>query len=72
VISCAPNDAEKVLSILQSKNIPHSLLGRVATKTLRIRVAGSEFSWPIVDLYDDWFNAIRRAVETETEAVPSL
>jgi len=72
VISCAPNDAEKILSILQSENIPHRLLGRVATKTLRIRAAGSELSWSIVDLYDDWFNAIRRAVETETEPVPSL
>jgi hypothetical protein len=28
--------------------------------------------WSIADLYDDWFNAIRRAVETETEPVPSL
>jgi phosphoribosylformylglycinamidine synthase subunit PurL len=72
VISCAPNNAEKILSILRSENVPSSLLGRVATKTLQIRAAGSELSWSIVDLYDDWFNAIRRAVETETEPVPSL
>jgi phosphoribosylformylglycinamidine synthase len=72
VISCAPNDAEKILSILRSENIPHSLLGRVATKALQIRAVGSELLWPIVDLYDDWFNAIRRAVETEREPVPSL
>jgi phosphoribosylformylglycinamidine synthase len=72
VISCRPNDAEKILTILRSKNIPHSLLGRVAGNTLRISAAGSELSWPISDLYDDWFNAIHRAVETDQEPVRSL
>ena len=72
VISCVPDNAEKILSILESENIPHVLLGRVATKILRIRTAGSELSWSIVDLYDDWFNAIRDAVETDNEPVRSL
>jgi phosphoribosylformylglycinamidine synthase len=72
VISCASNDVEKAVSILRSKSIPHSLLGHVANKTLLIKEPGAELSWSIVDLYDDWFNAIRRAVETETEPVPSL
>ncbi|MEY2497532.1 MAG: phosphoribosylformylglycinamidine synthase subunit PurL [Verrucomicrobiota bacterium] len=72
VISCAADDAEKVRGLLHSKNIPHSLLGRVATKTLCIKTAGIESSWPVEDLYDDWFHAIRRAVETDTEPVPSL
>ena len=72
VISCAADDAEKVMTILRSKNTPHSLLGSVATKTLCIKTAAAEFSWPIDDLYDDWFHAIRRAVETDTEPVPSL
>jgi phosphoribosylformylglycinamidine synthase subunit PurL len=64
VISCAPDDVEKARSILRSKSIPHSLLGQVTNKTLRIKTPGSELSWPIDALYDDWFNAIRRAVET--------
>ena len=72
VISCAADNAENILALLHAKNIPHSLLGRVATKTLRIKTGGAELSWPIDDLYDDWFHAIRRAVETETEPVPSL
>ena len=72
VISCAPREVEKVVSTLQSKSIPHSLLGQVANKTLLIKEPGSELSWSIEDLYDDWFNAIRRAVETETEPAPSL
>ena len=72
VISCAENEAEQILSILRSKNIPHSLLGHVAAKTLRIKTAHTELSWPVDDLYDDWFHAIRRAVETDMEPVPSL
>jgi phosphoribosylformylglycinamidine synthase subunit PurL len=72
IISCAPNDAEKARSILRSRSIPHSVLGHVANRILLIREPRSELSWPIADLYDDWFNAIRRAVETEMEPVPSV
>ena len=72
VISSAPDNAEKVLSILQSENIPHHLLGRVGMKILRVRTAGSELSWSVADLYDDWFNSIGRAVETDKEPVRSL
>jgi phosphoribosylformylglycinamidine synthase II len=72
VISCAPSGAEKVLSELRSKNIPHRRLGEVATKTLSIKASGSELAWPIETLYDDWFNAIRRAVESDAEPVRSL
>jgi len=72
VISCAPGDAEKVLSILSSKNVPHQRLGQVATTTLSIKTSGSELSWPIETIYDDWFNSIRRAVESEAEPVRSL
>jgi phosphoribosylformylglycinamidine synthase II len=72
VISCAATDAEKVLTWLTSKNIPHSRIGVVGTKTLSIELQDTEFSWPIETLHDDWFNAIRRAVEREAEPVRSL
>ena len=72
VISCAPEDAAKAVAILESENIPHSRIGQVATETLRIKVEDSELSWPVADLYDDWFFAIRRAVQSETDPVPSL
>ena len=68
VISCSSGDAEKVLAALKSKNVPHQKLGEVASGTLKI----NEFSWPIADIHDDWFNAIRRAVESEAEPVRSL
>jgi phosphoribosylformylglycinamidine synthase len=68
VISCAPSDAEKVMAALKSKNVPHGKLGEVSCDTLAI----NEFSWPIAQIHDDWFNAIRNAVESETEPVRSL
>jgi len=72
VISCALDDAEKIIATLTAKNIPHRQLGQVATKTLSIKAAGAELAWPIETLYDDWFNAIRRAVESDAEPVRSL
>src|SRR3989440_9377119 len=68
VISCAPNDAEKVFELLQTKSIPHQKLGEVGGDTLSI----NEFSWPIAEIHDDWFNAIRRAIESEAEPIRGL
>ncbi|HSV61936.1 MAG TPA: phosphoribosylformylglycinamidine synthase subunit PurL [Chthoniobacterales bacterium] len=68
VISCAPGDAEKVFASLRVKNVPHQQLGEVDRDTLSI----NEFSWPLAEIYDDWFNAIRRAVESEAEPVRGL
>jgi len=72
VISCAPNDAEKITALLRSKDVPHQKLGHVASKTLSLQMADGELSWAIETLHDDWFNAIRRAVEGDTEPVRSL
>jgi phosphoribosylformylglycinamidine synthase subunit PurL len=72
VISVAADDAEKTMSILQERGVPYRQLGKVGDDELRIRINEETFRWPIVDLYDDWFNAIRLAVEGETERIPSL
>ncbi len=71
VISVAPADLEKVLPILRQSGVPFEQLGRVGGDQLRIQVNEREFAWRIADLYDDWFNAIRCAVEQE-ESIPSL
>jgi hypothetical protein len=59
------------MSILHRSNVPFEQLGRVGSDQLRIEVNERQFAWQIADLYDDWFNAIRRAVEQE-ESIPSL
>jgi phosphoribosylformylglycinamidine (FGAM) synthase-like enzyme len=72
VISVAPESLDKTVSMLRDRGVPFQQLGRVGGGELRIRVGDQKFAWPIADLYDDWFNAIRRAVEGETERIPSL
>lgn len=71
VISVAPSDLEKVMAILRQSGVPFEQVGRVGSDQLRIQVNERESAWQIADLYDDWFNAIRRAVEKE-ESIPSL
>jgi len=72
VISVAADDAEKMMSILRERSVPCRQLGKVGGDELRIRINEETFRWPIVDLYDHWFNAIRIAVEGQTERIPSL
>jgi phosphoribosylformylglycinamidine synthase II len=72
IISVAPKDAERTTSILRDYGVPFQQLGKVGGDSLCIRVNNETFRWPVVDLHDDWFNAIRRAVEDESERIPSL
>ena len=71
VISVAAADLENVMSILRQNGVRFEQLGRVGGDRLRIQLNERDFAWQIADLYDDWFNAIRRAVEQE-ESIPSL
>jgi phosphoribosylformylglycinamidine synthase subunit PurL len=74
VLSFAPENLEKTMSILRERNVPFQQLGKVGGDELRIRAAGEELRWPIADLHDDWWNAIKRAVEGDAsgERIPSL
>jgi hypothetical protein len=46
-------------------------LGKVGGDELQIRVNEQTLRWRVADIYDDWWNAIRRAVERD-ERIPSL
>jgi phosphoribosylformylglycinamidine synthase len=74
VVSVAPENLESTISILRKKNTSFHQLGKVGGNKLRIQLADEQFSWPIADLYDDWWNAIRHAVESDSSAerLPSL
>lgn len=74
VISVAPENLERVISILRESNVAFQQLGRVGGDRLHIEVGDQEFSWPISDLYDDWWNSIGRLVESDScaEGIPSL
>ena len=62
------------MSTLSERNVPFQQIGKVSAKELRIQVNDQQFAWPIADLYDDWWNSVRRLVEDETcaEGIPSL
>jgi phosphoribosylformylglycinamidine synthase II len=72
IISVASKDAERTMSTLRDCGVPFQQLGKVGRDDLCIRVNDDTFRWPVADLHDDWFNAIRRAVEDESERIPSL
>ena len=74
VISVTPENLEKTMSILQKGDVPHQRLGTVTGDELHIRANTENFRWPITDLYDDWWNSIRRLVESDSSAerIPSL
>jgi phosphoribosylformylglycinamidine synthase len=71
VISVAPENLDNTMSMLRKRDVPFQHLGKVSSDELRIQVNEETFAWPIADLHNDWFNAIRRAVEEE-ESIPSL
>ncbi|HWY40897.1 MAG TPA: phosphoribosylformylglycinamidine synthase subunit PurL [Chthoniobacterales bacterium] len=74
VISVAPENVEKTISILERAGVAFQRLGTVGGQELRIEVDNEKFSWPISNLYDDWWNSIRRLVESDScaEGIPSL
>jgi phosphoribosylformylglycinamidine synthase subunit PurL len=72
VISCDPKNAGRVLSELKSNNVPHAQIGSVIRDDLGISVCDQNLNWRIAELHDLWWNAIRRAVESDSEPIPSL
>ena len=46
-------------------------LGEQASLAMQIRIDEQTFRWRVAEIYDQWWNAIRRAVEQD-ESIPSL
>ncbi|HVF70111.1 MAG TPA: phosphoribosylformylglycinamidine synthase subunit PurL [Chthoniobacterales bacterium] len=72
IISCAPDNTDTVIANLKSKNVPHRRIGAVTRDILLINLGKEQLSWPTAQIHDDWFNAIRRAIESDAEPVRSL
>ena len=71
IISIAPENLSSAIAMIRERNLPFQELGKVGGDELQIRTAEQTFSWLVAELYDDWWNAIRRTVEEE-ESIPSL
>ena len=74
IISVTPKNLDKAESILRERAVPFQRLGKVEGDQLRIQVEDKKFAWPVADLFDDWWNSIRRVVESDSsvERIPSL
>ena len=63
VISCAPLDALKVVERAKLMGVPAVQIGRVGGDQLTVKAAAAEFSAPVAELHDGWWNAIGRAMQ---------
>jgi phosphoribosylformylglycinamidine synthase len=71
IISIASKNLDNTIGMLRERDVPFQELGKVGGDQLQIVINEQNYRWSVSDLYDDWFNAIRRAVEEE-ESIPSL
>ena len=71
LISVTPDNLDKAIAMLRQRDVPFQQLGKVGGDELQIRINEQTFRWRVAEIYDDWWNAIRRAVEQD-ESIPSL
>ena len=71
VISVAPENLDKTIAQLRKGEVPFQQLGKVGGDELQIQIDEQIFRWPVAEIYDDWWNAIARAVGQD-ESIPSL
>ncbi|MGA2244550.1 MAG: phosphoribosylformylglycinamidine synthase subunit PurL [Verrucomicrobiota bacterium] len=62
VISCAAIEAVKVVERAKLMGVPALYLGKVGGDQLTIKTAAGEFSAPLAELHDAWWNSIARAM----------
>jgi phosphoribosylformylglycinamidine synthase len=62
VISVAAIDAGRVLKQIQTMGVPVFQIGTVGGETLVLKTPAAEFSAPVSELHDGWWNSIARAM----------
>ena len=62
VISCKPLDAVKVVERAKLMGVPAVQIGKVGGDKLTVKTAAGEFSGPLTELHDPWWNSIARAM----------
>jgi phosphoribosylformylglycinamidine (FGAM) synthase-like enzyme len=71
IISVTPENFDKAIAMLRERDVPFHQLGKVGGDELQIRINEQTSRWRVAEIYGDWWNAIRRAVEQD-ENIPSL
>ncbi len=62
VISCKALDAVKVVERAKLMGVPALQIGKVGGDKLTLKTASGEFSAPLTELHDAWWNSIARAM----------
>jgi len=62
VVTCKPLDAVKVVERAKLMGVPAVQIGKVGGDKLTVKTAGGEFSAPLTELHDQWWNSIARAM----------
>ena len=62
IITCKPLDATKVIERAKLMGVPAARVGTVGGEVLSVKTAGGEFTAPVSELHDAWWNAIARAM----------
>jgi len=62
VITCKPLDAVKVVERTKLMGVPAAQIGKVGGDKLTVKTAQGEFSAPLTELHDAWWNSIARAM----------
>jgi phosphoribosylformylglycinamidine synthase subunit PurL len=62
VLSTSPLDAVKVVERAKLLGVNAARIGTVGGEALALKTAAGEFSWPVAELHDLWWNAIGRAM----------
>jgi phosphoribosylformylglycinamidine synthase len=62
VISCKALDAVKVVERAKLMGVPAVQIGKVGGDKLTVKTAAGEFSAPLTELHDAWWNSITRAM----------
>jgi phosphoribosylformylglycinamidine (FGAM) synthase-like enzyme len=71
IISVTRENLDNAIAMLRERDVPFHQLGKVGGDELQIRIDEQTFRWRVAEIYDDWWNAIRRAVDQD-ESIPSL
>jgi len=62
VISCKAIDAVKVVERAKLLGVPAARIGTVSGDALKLKTQAGEFSAPVAELHDPWWNSIARAM----------
>ncbi len=63
VVSCAPLDATKIVERAKLLGVPARRIGTVGGDRLVLKTDAGEFSAPVAELHDAWWNSIARAMQ---------